>query len=63
LLELLRRERPGGRLAKYSFRAVSPLFDTAAFTVNGAPGDGDSVRLWAAGPAGQLAMEATALTD
>jgi 3-methylfumaryl-CoA hydratase len=58
LLELLRRERPDRRLERYAFRAVSPLFDTAPFTVNGAA-EGDSVRLWATGPAGQLAMEAT----
>jgi len=61
LLELLRREQPDRRLARYAFRAVSPLFDTAGFTVNGATGEGDSVRLWATGPQGQLAMEATAV--
>ena len=37
LLELLRREQPQRRLVRYSFRAVSPLFDTAPFTVSGAP--------------------------
>lgn len=61
LLELLRREQPDRRLARYSFRAVSPLFDTAGFAVSGAPGEGDSARLWATGPQGQLAMEATAV--
>ena len=61
LLELLRRKQPDRRLLRYSFRAVSPLFDTAGFSVNGAPGEGDSTRLWATGPAGQLAMEATAI--
>ena len=61
LLELLRQEQPDRRLVRYSFRAVSPLFDTAAFSVNGAAGEGDSARLWAAGPQGQLAMEATAI--
>ena len=61
LLELLRREQPERRLVRYSFRAVSPLFDTASFSVNGAAGEGDSARLWATGPAGELAMEATAV--
>ncbi len=59
LLELLRREQPGRRLVRYAFRAVSPLFDTAPFTVCGAAAVGDSVRLWATGPGGSLAMEAT----
>ncbi len=62
LLELVREKAAGRRLARYSFRAVSPLFDNAAFTVNGRPEtDGKTVKLWAAGPQGQLAMEATAV--
>jgi 3-methylfumaryl-CoA hydratase len=62
LLELLRHKTPGRRLDHYSFRAVSPLFDTAGFSVNGIPdADGRSAKLWAAGPQGQLAMEATAV--
>ncbi len=60
LLELLRREAPNRRLAQYSFRAMAPLFDTAPFTVNGRPEGDGTVKLWAAGPAGELAMEATA---
>ena len=59
LLELLRCEarlRP----AKYSFRAMAPLFDTAPFTVNGRPEPDGTVKLWATGPEGELAMEATA---
>ena len=61
LLELLRREQPDRRLARYSFRAVSPLFDTAPFSVHGVAGESGSVRLWATGPGGRLAMEATAV--
>lgn len=61
LLELARRERPGATVSHYSFRAVSPLFDIAAFTVNGAAAnDGKSLSLWAANADGGLAMEATA---
>jgi 3-methylfumaryl-CoA hydratase len=60
LLELLRREvrRP---LARYAFRAMAPLFDTAPFTVNGRMEADGSVKVWAAGPNGELAMEGTAV--
>lgn len=61
LLDLLRQEMRKARLGKFSYRAVSPLFDTAPFIVNGAPApDGRRARVWAAGPSGQLAMSATA---
>lgn len=63
LLELLRREQPDRRLIGYAFKAVSPLFDTTPFVIRGAPGEGGAVRLWAAGPEGQLAMDAEALID
>lgn len=53
-----------GPLATFSFRAMSPLFDTAPFTIAGAR-NGDTAKLWAATPSGGLAMhaEATARTD
>jgi 3-methylfumaryl-CoA hydratase len=61
LLDLLRRERPDAVVARFAFRAVSPLFDTEAFHVCGSPDDGaGTVRLWAAAPDGRLAMEASA---
>jgi 3-methylfumaryl-CoA hydratase len=61
LLDLLARKAPGARLRSFAFRAKSPLFDTAAFHVNGTPtAGGDEVRLWAEGPGGALAMDATA---
>ncbi len=64
LLELLRRENPGRRLERYAFRAISPLFDTAPFSVNGTPAaEGQPARLWATGPQGRLAMEATAVIN
>ena len=60
LMDLLRRNR-SKTPARFSFRAVSPLFDTAPFAVCGRPDDnGDTVRLWAENPAGGLAMDATA---
>jgi 3-methylfumaryl-CoA hydratase len=58
LIDLLRRntDRP---VTSFRFRAVSPLFDIAPFSVHGAP-DGDSVALWARNADGYLAMEAEA---
>jgi 3-methylfumaryl-CoA hydratase len=58
LIDLLRRntDRP---INSFRFRAVSPLFDIAPFSVHGAP-TGDSAALWARNPTGHLAMEADA---
>jgi 3-methylfumaryl-CoA hydratase len=58
LLDLLRRntDRP---VKSFRFRAVSPLFDVAAFSVHGAP-DGNTAALWARNPVGHLAMEGEA---
>jgi 3-methylfumaryl-CoA hydratase len=61
LVDLLRRERPDAVVAIFSFRAVSPLFDTTPFLVRGQPTeDPGRIRLWAAHDAGGLAMDATA---
>jgi 3-methylfumaryl-CoA hydratase len=61
LLDLLRSKRPDGRVQRYEFRAVRPLFDINPFDVCGQPSaDGTSVRLWARDHEGALAMEATA---
>lgn len=49
----------GRRLATFSFRALSPLFDTDPFHIAGAC-DGDSLELWAATSTGGLAMSASA---
>lgn len=59
LLEELRRTHPGKTVRRFEFKAVSPLFDTAPFTVNGKL-EGHAARLWARGPQGQLAMQASA---
>jgi len=60
LLDLLRRERPDARVRRFSFKAVSPLFDIHRFTVCGKP-DGDRrYTLWARNHEGALAMEASA---
>jgi 3-methylfumaryl-CoA hydratase len=58
LIDLLRRNRPEP-VASFRFRAVSPLFDIAPFSVHGAP-EGAGAALWARNPTGHLAMEAEA---
>jgi 3-methylfumaryl-CoA hydratase len=55
----LRRHEPAANVARFSFRAVSPLFDTAPFTVCGKT-EGNAVALWAKDAAGNLAMSAEA---
>jgi 3-methylfumaryl-CoA hydratase len=59
LVDLLRRhtDKP---LKAFKFRAVSPLFDIAPFSVHGRPGDDGRVALWARNAQGNLAMEAEA---
>lgn len=59
LIDLCRRERPNAVIRRFSFRAMRPLFDTAPFTVAGAPAaDGCSARLWAQDAGGVVGMEA-----
>lgn len=61
LMDLCRRHNPLRTLRSFSFRAVSPLFDTASFQVNGAPSaDGSTAKLWASRDDGSLAMKADA---
>ncbi len=62
LLELLHEQRHEGRLARYSFRAVSPLFatrDPAPFTLCGRI-EGSQATLWARSAKGALAIDALA---
>ncbi|AIO37822.1 hypothetical protein DM40_5520 [Burkholderia cenocepacia] len=58
LMEELRRRHPGKTIRAFDFKAVSPLFDTAPFTVNGKL-ESHTARVWARGPQGQLAMQAS----
>lgn len=61
LVDLLRRHLPQARLVSFTFRAASPLFDTAPFDLCGRlEADGNSVALWARNAQGQLAMDAVA---
>lgn len=58
LMDHLLRQKPKGRIARYSFRAQSPLFDGESLTL-GLRRDGNRVALRAIGPAG-VAMIAEA---
>ncbi|MGR7994463.1 FAS1-like dehydratase domain-containing protein [Xanthobacter sp. ZOL 2024] len=49
----------GAAPARFSFRALSPLFDTAPVQLH-ADADGTSLKLWTARPGGPLAMTAEA---
>jgi 3-methylfumaryl-CoA hydratase len=61
LIDLVRRNAPTARIAEFSFRAVSPLFDGNKMSVNATPPDPNGVvKLWAANAAGDLAMTAQA---
>jgi len=60
LMDLARDHVAPREIATFSFRAVSPLFDTAAFAVCGKPNDDGTLALWARNAKGQVAMEATA---
>jgi 3-methylfumaryl-CoA hydratase len=61
MLDNLRRTHPARRVAGFTFRAVSPVFDNAPFSVCGAlAADGASARLWVRRADGGLAMDATA---
>jgi 3-methylfumaryl-CoA hydratase len=61
LLDLLRRHIPHADVARFEFRAVSPLFDTSPFKVCGKPeSHGKTISLWATDTGGALAMIATA---
>lgn len=49
----------GAPPARFSFRGLSPVFDTAPLTVN-AVHEGEKLRLWTARPSGPVAMSAEA---
>ncbi len=59
LIDQLRRAHPRLVVTSYEFKALSPLFDTAPFEVCGRM-DSEVATLWARGPEGQLAMQASA---
>ena len=61
LVDLVRRQVLGARVASFQFRAVRPTFDLHPFRLNGRPSpDGQSIDLWACDHEGWLTMQATA---
>jgi 3-methylfumaryl-CoA hydratase len=61
LVDLVRRQVPGARLASFQFRAVRPTFDLHPFRLNGRPSaDGKTIELWACDHEGWLTMQAQA---
>lgn len=59
LVELVRTHLPKSHLARFSFRALSPIFDGTSFDVCGKrQPDPQTVKLWARDEAGRLAMHA-----
>ena len=50
----------GRRLARFSFRGVTPLFVDRPFQLEGREEDSASLTVWARGPDGELAMSASA---
>jgi 3-methylfumaryl-CoA hydratase len=61
LMDLLHHALPRPRVSEFSYRAMSPLFDTESFFVRGEPSqDGSTAHLWAQTTHGALAMDATA---
>ena len=64
LVDLLRRNLPQARLARFDFRAVRPTIDLHPFCVYGRPdADGKTVHLWAEDHQGWLTMQGTAVTE
>lgn len=61
LTDLIHRELPDRTIAEFSFRAISPLFDTEPFSVHGRLAqEHHRVVLWASNKHGELAMQAEA---
>ena len=60
LLDLLRHALPAATVARFDFRALRPLFDTAAFRVCGRPRGDRQVSLWVADGDGFVTVDGTA---
>jgi 3-methylfumaryl-CoA hydratase len=60
LLDLVRRELPSAAIARFEFKAVRPVFDTAPFRVCGRRLGTSEVHLWVEDADRLLAMEASA---
>ena len=60
LLDLLRRERPDGRVKRFSYKALRPVFDIHPFSVCGRFDNAGAAHLWTRDHEGWLTMQATA---
>jgi 3-methylfumaryl-CoA hydratase len=60
LLDLLRRELPAAVVARFEFRALRPIFDSAPLRICGRMRDDRDIGLWVEDAEGCLAMEGTA---
>ncbi len=58
LLDLLRREQPRFKPARFEFRAVSPLCCIGAFRACGAPAEDGRISLWMEDQQGRITMQA-----
>ena len=64
MVGLARRERPEARVARFEFRAERPIFDTAPYSVAGAPTpDGASAEVWVVDPDGSYASRGRIVLD
>ena len=62
LLGLAADEAGAEALRRFDFRAVSPLFGNAPFSIGGVRENG-AMHVWAGNPDGKLAMAGTAKVD
>ncbi len=61
LIEMCRSELPTRKMIYFGYQTVRQIYDTAPFTIAGAPAaNGREATLWAVGADGKLAMTATA---
>ncbi len=61
LLDLQRRDKPGARVKRFTFKALRPVFDIHRFTVCGRPdAGGHGMQLWTRDHEGWLTMQASA---
>lgn len=59
-LAQLAANQSGASLKSFSFRSLSPLFDTVPLVLHAAPAENGTMRLWTSRPNGPIAMEAYA---
>ncbi len=61
LLDLCLRNRPGNSVAEFAYRPIRPLFEDEPIVLAGQPDEsGETSELWALGPAGEVAIRASA---